>query len=182
MKTESELDKLQNLVDEEVSQVKETRPGQLARNKKNSEIIQKKIAAGIFVSGNLKYTEEVIINFLDGMFQWFLTNPDKIFMEEYYMDPGTDKSIPYGSLKKTYGRHESCDEIRAAIKKVLEIRLAKAALSGVYKENFTKFLFINNFGYKEKVEQDVILSSKEVKFDFGNPELKQLEEGDETED
>lgn len=179
MNKESESDKLRKLVDEELN---ETRPGQLARNKKNSEIIQKKIAAGTFVSGNLKYTEEKLINFLDNMFQWFLNNPDKIFMEEYYMDPETDKSIPYGSLKKTYGRHESCDEIRAAIKKVLEIRLARAALTGKFKENFTKFLLINNFGYKEKVEQDVILSSKEVKFDFGNPELKQLEEGEETED
>ncbi len=175
MNKESESDKLRKLVDEEL---KETRPGQLARNKKNSEIIQKKIAAGTFISGNLKYTEEIIVNFLDNMFQWFLNNPDKIFMEEYYMDPETDKSIPYGSLKKTYGRHESCDEIRAAIKKVLEIRLARAALTGKFKENFTKFLFINNFGYKEKVEQDVILSSKETVFNFGNPELKQLKDGE----
>ena len=168
MSTTNELD---NLANEELN-----KPEKPNRRK---EAIAAKIAAGTFVSNNLKYTEEILIGFLDGMFQWFLVNTGACFIEEYYFDPATDKSVPYGSLKKTYGRHQTCDEIRDAIKKVLEIRLAKAALTGAYKENFAKFLLTNNFGYtSEKTQQDITLSTKEVRFKFDNPELNPPDENE----
>ena len=176
----STANELGDLVNDELNKPVR-RNGQDLRDAKNKETIAAKIAAGTFVSGNLKYTEERLINFLDGMFQWITSHPTVCFMEEYYLAEDTDKSIPFGSLKKTYGRHETCDEIREAIKKVLEIRLAKAALNGTHKENFTKFLLMNNFGYKEKTEQDITLSTKEVKFKFGNKELQQPEKEEDNE-
>ena len=164
MSTTNELD---NLVNDELNDKPE-------KPNRKKEVIAAKIAAGTFVSNNLKYTEEILISFLDGMFQWFLVNTGACFIEEYYFDPASDKSVPYGSLKKTYGRHKTCDEIRDAIKKVLEIRLAKAALTGVYKENFAKFLLTNNFGYtSEKTQQDITLSTKTIEYKFQNPELQE---------
>jgi len=171
---ESKRSELEKIVDESFKEEPvEERKGQLARNKKNSEIARAKIAAGDFVSGYLKYDEQCIYNFLDTIFKYVLDNEDVIYLEEYYSDPNTEKTIPWGSLKATYGRHSSCDEIREAIKKILEIRLVKSALHNKTNANFTRFILQNNYGWKEKTEQDITLSTKEVKFAFGNPELTQ---------
>ena len=108
-------------------------PKQLIANKKNSvtnsEIIRAKIAAGVFVSNALKYDEDTIMLHVTDMINWFIGNTDKVFIEEYYTDPDTLKIIPWGSYKMTYGRHESCDQLHVAMKKILEIRLAKNALT-----------------------------------------------------
>lgn len=179
---EDNLDNLANeFLKEETYKNGHTKSQQIAINKKNSEIMRAKIAAGNFVNGNQKFTEEIVYKFLDNIFGWLQEHPESVFLEEYYLDPETDKTVPFGSLRNLYNKWESCEEVRTAIKKILEIRLVKAALTGKYKENMTKFLLINNYDYKDKTEQDIVLSTKEIKFKFGNPELNEpkTEDGEE---
>lgn len=150
-------------------------------NKANSEIAKAKIAAGTFVSGALKYDELTINNFYETIINWFIENPDAIFLQEYFFDENTPKTIPYGSLKMTYGRHESSDDLHDALKSMLEVRIFKAGWSKTKDANLTKFALMHNYNWKEKTEQDVTVSTKEVKFDFPNPELRLPEKEEENE-
>lgn len=139
------------------------------------------------VHGNTKYSEEVVYEFLCEVYAWITVNEDALFLRDYYLDPNTDKAIPYGSLKRTYGKYESCDELREEIKYICFRRLYQNGLTRKYDSYMTKFGLINNYGWKsERSEQDVTLSTKEVRFKFDNPELstetKLLTEDEQSED
>lgn len=137
------------------------------------------IVAATFVNGLTKYTEEVLVKFWCHMFTWFVNHENAVFLEEYYLDPFTDKSVPWGSLRVTMGRYKSCTELHESVKKILEIRLVKAALEGRYKEGMAKFFLSNKYGYTEKTQQDITLSTKTIEYKFQNPELQEPDKIDE---
>lgn len=126
-----------------------------------------------------KYTDKDIGNYLIMILQWLLNNKEAVFIKEFYYDPTVKYTIPWETVKTRFLKRPELKKIRNYMKDVLEIRLAKAALNGKYKENFTKFLMINNFGYKsEKVDQDVNVTNKDVKFEFGNNNLIEEQNAD----
>lgn len=169
MKTDPN-EELKKLVDKE-EVLDKKRLGQLSANKKNKEIALAKIAAGTFVSNNLKYDEQCIFKELCNILEYVIKNEGVTHFMQYYLDPLTEKKIPYGSLKATYGRHPICDGVRSEIKAILEFRLEILALNNKTNANFTRFVLQNNYGWKERTEQDITVSTKEIKFNFGNPEL-----------
>ena len=119
-----------------------------------------------------KYTDKDVGNYLILMLQWLINNKDAVFIKEYYYDINVKYTIPWDTIKTRFLKRPKLQKIRNYMNDVLEMRLAKAALKGTYKENFTKFLMINNFGYKsEKVDQDINLTNKNIRFDFGNEGL-----------
>lgn len=120
---------------------------------------------------NYKWTEEALMTVYQSMYDWFDTHPEAVFIGEYFHAKDIEQTISYNTLRYTKGRFPSCDDAMEYICSLLEIRLIKAGLSGKFKEGLTKFVLANKHGWKEKTEQDIVVSTKEVKFEWGNPEL-----------
>ena len=124
---------------------------------------------------NYKWTEEALMAVYQNMYDWFDSHPDAVFIGEYFHAKDIEQMISYNTLRYTKGRFPSCDDAMEFIWSLLEIRLVKAGLSGKFKEGLTKFVLSNKHGWKEKTEQDIVVSTKEVSFKYANPELEEPE-------
>lgn len=124
---------------------------------------------------NYKWDEESLLVVYQSMYDWFDAHPDAIFLEEYFHATDIEQLISYNTLRYTIGRFPSCDEAMTTIKEKLKIRLFKMGWDKNNKKDstLTKFCLMNNFGWKENTNQDITVSTKDVKFKYANPELDQ---------
>ena len=147
-------------------------------NKDNPEAGKIKcIKFGIVQEMQIYYTETLVMSFLDSLVTRLLTKPDALFIAEYYMDPNnTDRSIPYTKLVYATNKYVTSKQIYAWIKEVIEIKLVKGALTGKYKENFTKFLLISKYGYSDADKDKDKDPNQPIVFKFGDPSLDKEKE------
>jgi hypothetical protein len=127
-------------------------------------------------------TPEVREKFIKDMYNYFLEDQNAVFVNEFFQKypeyPYTYRHFMY--ITGTEGSART--EYLSKIKPLMETRLLKRALLGTYKENITKFILINNFGWKDKTESDLTVTTKPIVFKFGNPELNNKEENEENDE
>lgn len=127
----------------------------------------------------VKYTNERCIEELERALQWFIEHEEAVLLSEYCSSP--DATVTWSQFQyMTDPRKskEAADIYKNKIRKITEARIAKRALIGTYKEGMAKFILVNQYGWKDKVESDITVSAKPIQFKFGNPELNK----DEVED
>lgn len=128
--------------------------------------------------GNTKYSETDVIKFLAGMWEW-ANRPDTLYITSYWLDPVTDHSISYDTLKKeVYYRFPYLKEKYKEISELMAMKLLHAGATGKLYFGAIKFVLQNRYGWTEKTEQDITLSQKTTSFKFDN----QIEDNDNTED
>ena len=130
-----------------------------------------------------KWTEDKYISELTRIYDFFIANKKKVFFKDYYGDPKTVKEIPFNSLRQYYKKHESSIILYDNIVALLQSRLVSYTLDGTFKASgFVQFLMKNWYSddYKDKTEQKVEVTTKDIKFKFGN--VEEEEEENEQED
>lgn len=99
-----------------------------------------------------------VFSFLDKMYIYFLTNPDKVMLIEYWMDPHTDKSFTQTQLRTSTKTRTECREYYDQLSEMLATRIAKLALVELFNPTFAKYLL----GARHKGWQEVNRVSSEV--------------------
>lgn len=145
------------------------------------EELRRRVSDGIFVSPAQKYDETTAVNFMIDVITWFEDHPTEISTVKYYLDPKTNKAVSpakstWHYLRKRFATFNQLNEL---LQQLCADRIMKKSLTGEWKENMGKFLLVNNYGMKDRTETDVNLTTKLVKFNFGNEELKEKENEDE---
>ncbi len=133
--------------------------------------VQKRIEAGLFISGSKKYCIEDAITQYCNIIMWLQKHKDKYFLEQYFFECADEVLVPYQSIKRMY-KNPELDEYRDAIKKILEMRVWTLGAQNKLNSNMASFYLKNCSNWKDKSEQDITLSSKVIQFDFGNEELR----------
>jgi hypothetical protein len=108
-----------------------------------------------------KWTLEESNKLVDGLEKWMLTPTQlyykgkktgtlnkNVFWKEYLYEQGVFPSV----LTHIRQIHPSIDERLNNLAELQEERLQKLAFEGYGKENITKFILQNRFGWKEKTE------------------------------
>lgn len=97
-----------------------------------------------------KWTEEACHTLLDKLDNWYKADPTNIYFKEFLYEEGLYDDV----LDYIKGKFESVSVRIRNFDNIQEVRLVKLATLGITKENFTKFMLINKFGYAEKTVTD----------------------------
>ena len=130
-----------------------------------------------------KWQEEDYVKQITMMRDWFKVNLNAIYFKEYYLDDETIPSriIPWNSLRQMHQQHASAVELWSEIVSIQELRIMKWTITGRIKSPaFGQFLLKCQHKYTETVRQEIEVTSKDLKFKFGN-DIEQPQT-DETED
>lgn len=109
---------------------------------------------GLFTKGGRngstyeKWSEDNCHILLDKLEDWYKSKETNIYFKEFLYSEGLyDDLLDYikNKFESVSVRIKNFDNIQ-------EVRLVKLATLGVTKENFTKFMLINKFGYADKTE------------------------------
>jgi hypothetical protein len=130
-----------------------------------------------------KWYEQDYIDTLLRIKEWFINNTTAIYFKEYFIDfkrPELDKDIPWNTLRQQYMKYESAVELWEEIVTMQEIRIIKWTIAGHIKSPaFGQFLLRTKHDYIETTKQQVEVTSKDIRFNFGN--LEDTNEKNETE-
>jgi len=98
-----------------------------------------------------KYTEDFINEQADKLIAWFNESPNNIYFEEFTLSQGINPN--------RMSEWADCnDKFSVALQigqRIQELRLKKGATFKELDCNFTKFILINNHGYKDKTEATI---------------------------
>lgn len=136
--------------------------------KKHSQTTETNIKK--FVSGNLKWTPEVVIPFTANVLQWFIEHPGTLKIIQYWLDKDTDKTMPYRAFIEKAKQIPEAAEMFAVIKEIQELSILGRGLTKVYDSALSKFVLMNNHGWSDRTKQEVSVTNTNIEFTFGNPD------------
>lgn len=132
--------------------------------------------AGKMRGGSKKWNKEKLFNVVDCMFAWFIRNPDKFQLIEYFADPDTQKEISYKQMKNAIRYREDLAEYWDQLMEFIAARVAGMALRGAVDPTFSKYYLSSRFaGWREqsRVTADVNVTTKVVEFKWRDSEEPQ---------
>jgi hypothetical protein len=117
--------------------------------------------------GSRKWPKEKLFNVVDDITSWFLRNPDKFQVIEYFADPDTQKDVSYKQMKNAIRYREDLAEYWDQLMEFIAARVAGMALRGAVDPTFSKYYLSSRFrGWQEqsRVTADVNVTTKVVEF------------------
>jgi hypothetical protein len=126
--------------------------------------------------GSRKWPKEKLFNVVDDITSWFLRNPDKFQVIEYFADPDTQKDVSYKQMKNAIRYREDLAEYWDQLMEFIAARVAGMALRGAVDPTFSKYYLSSRFrGWQEqsRVTADVNVTTKVVEFKWRDAEEPQ---------
>ncbi len=131
------------------------------------ERMAKLASEGKLRPGAKKWPKEKLFKAVDGIFAWFLRNPDRFTIIEYFSDPDTEKEVGYKQIKNAIRYREDLREYWDTLTEMLAARIASMALRGAIDPTFSKYYLSSRFkGWQEqsRVTSDVTVTTKVIDF------------------
>jgi hypothetical protein len=119
--------------------------------------------------GSRKWPKEKLFNVVDDITSWFLRNPDKFQVIEYFADPDTQKDVSYKQMKNAIRYREDLAEYWDQLMEFIAARVAGMALRGAVDPTFSKYYLSSRFkGWQEqsRVTADVNVTTKVIDFQW----------------
>lgn len=119
--------------------------------------------------GSRKWPKEKLFKVVDDITSWFLRNPDKFQVIEYFADPDTPKDVSYKQMKNAIRYREDLAEYWDQLMEFIAARVAGMALRGAVDPTFSKYYLSSRFkGWQEqsRVTADVNVTTKVVDFQW----------------
>lgn len=133
------------------------------------ERMAKLASEGKLRPGSKKFPKEKLFKAVDGIFAWFLRNPDRFQLIQYFADPDEQKEVGYKQLKNAIRYREDLREYWEQLMEMLAARVADCAMRGVIDPTFSKYYLSSRFkGWQEqsRVTSDVTVTTKVIDFKF----------------
>ena len=128
--------------------------------------------------GSRKWPKEKLFKVVDCMFAWFIRNPDKFQLIEYFADPDTQKDVSYKQMKNAIRYREDLAEYWDQLMEFIAARVAGMALRGAVDPTFSKYYLSSRFkdwAERSRVTADVNVTTKVIDFHWRDAEEPQAD-------
>ena len=105
-------------------------------------------------------TVEVVRDEMASLLHQLKQNPDIYLLGDLFISRDYTQSM-YHFMRNKFKSDSEIAESTKKIKDILEHRLVKGAVSGVFNPAMTKFNLMHNYGWREKSDQNLTVSGKD---------------------
>lgn len=112
------------------------------------------------VHGNRKWTEATVLEEVQSILADIMANKSIIYLGEVYEERNYPRQY-FSEWEKEYRSHSQISDTIKQIKAILESRINVGGLRNDLNAVMTKFNLVNNYGWKDRVENDNTIRNAE---------------------
>lgn len=129
------------------------------------------------------WNKDFAVKVLEDALKWMKKDDENVFFYKYIIENHkiTDRQIEY-MLNEKYRNDEEVSGLWAQLRDLQRERIIEKAITGKFKENFAKFFLNVKYGMVPKTQEEVVLKSSKIRFEFGIDDFGNDEKNDEKND